>query len=312
MSYDAIRKYGIALILILLTIIFAISSPVFFTIENLFNVLRQISMLGISAVGMIFVILTGGIDLSVGSLMSLTNVICAKLMVESGLPPLLAISITLLISCLVGIVNAFFINEMDIPPLITTLGTMTIIRGLSYVLSGGRHIWGFPEGFKLLGQGHIGIIPIPVIIMFLIFIVGWIILYKTTYGRRIYGIGGNEEATRLSGINIKKIKYLVYMSCSLLTGLAGIIMLSRLNTGQPKIGGGYELEVVTAVVLGGVSIFGGVGKLSGVLFGVLIIGILSNGMILLNIMDYYQQIILGLVLLAAVGFDNKISKRDIG
>jgi len=306
---SSLRSYAISLVFLMLLLVFSLTSSTFFRAENLFNVTRQVAMLGISAVGMTFVILAGGIDLSVGSLLSLVSVVCAKLMVEVGLNPGMAVFLTLLMSCGVGALNAFFINEINVPPLITTLGTMTILRGASYVLSTGRHIWGFPDQFRIIGQGYLGPIPIPVILMGLIFIFGWVFLSRTPFGRWTYGIGNNEEATRLSGINVKKMKYLLYILSSLLTGIAGIILLSRMSSGQPKVGTGYELEVVTAVVLGGVSIFGGQGKLLGVLFGVLIIGVLENGMILVNISDYYQQIILGFVLLAAVGFDNKVSGR---
>lgn len=306
---SSLRSYAISLVFIILVLVFSLVSSTFFRAENLFNVARQVAMLGISAVGMTFVILSGGIDLSVGSLLSLVSVVCAKFMVEVGLNPFSAVLLTLLMCCGMGALNAFFINEVNIPPLITTLGTMTVIRGTSYVLSTGRHIWGFPDQFRVIGQGYLGPIPIPVIITGLVFIFGWVFLSRTPFGRWTYGIGNNEEATRLSGINIKKMKYLLYILSSLLTGIAGIILLSRMSSGQPKVGTGYELEVVTAVVLGGVSIFGGEGRLLGVLFGVLIIGVLENGMILLNVSDYYQQIILGLVLLVAVGFDNKISGR---
>jgi len=306
---NSLRNYAIALVFILLLAFFSITSSNFFRAENLFNVARQVAMLGISAVGMTFVMLAGGIDLSIGSLLSLVSVVCSKLMVEIGLNPISATLLTLVMCTLIGLFNAFMVNSVNIPALITTLGTMTIIRGTSYVLSSGRHIWGFSDAFRVIGQGYLGSIPIPVIIMIAVFIFGWFYLNRTPFGRWTYGIGNNEEATRLSGIDIKKMKYLLYTLSSLLTGIAGIILLSRMGSGQPKVGTGYELEVVTAVVLGGVSIFGGEGKLFGVLFGVLIIGVLENGMILLNVSDYYQQIIIGLVLLAAVGFDNKLSGR---
>jgi len=306
---NSLRNYAIVFVFLILVAGFSVASPAFFTAENLFNVARQVAMLGISAVGMTFVMLAGGIDLAVGSMLSLVSVVCAKFMVEAGIHPGLAVVLTLFIAGGIGVLNAFFINEINIPPLITTLGTMTILRGISYVLSGGRHVWGFPEQFRVIGQGYIGPVPVPVILMILVFIFGWIFLEKTPFGRWTYGIGNNEEATRLSGINIRNMKYLLYMLSGLLSGIAGIILLSRMSSGQPKVGTGYEMEVVTAVVLGGVSIFGGEGKLLGVLFGVLIIGVLENGMILMNVSDYYQQIILGLVLLAALGFDNKLSGR---
>ena len=306
---SSLRNYAIVFVFLFLLIFFSIASSNFFQPDNLLNVARQVAMLGISAVGMTFLIIANGIDLSVGSLLSLVSVVCAKLMVEAGFSSVVSILITLLMCGCVGAINAFFITQINIPPLITTLGIMTSVRGVSYVLSDGRHIWGFSDNFRVIGQGYVGPIPIPVIIMIFIFFLGWVYLNKTPYGRWTYGIGNNEEATRLSGINVKNMKYLLYITSSILTGIAGIILLSRMGSGQPKVGTGYELEVVTAVVLGGVSIFGGEGKLLGVLFGVLIIGILENGLILLNVSDYYQQIIIGLVLLIAVGFDNKMSGR---
>ena len=306
-----LKQYGILAVLIVLVIFFSMTTSAFLKAENLLNITRQVAMLGISAVGMSFVILTAGIDLSVGSLMSLTNVVCAKLMVEGKIHPVTAVFMTLLLTCIIGMVNGAIINVANIPPLITTLGMMTTLRGISYVLCGGYPIWGFPEKFRNLGQGYVGPIPIPVIILILIFILGWMFLNKTIYGRYIYGIGGNEEASRLSGINVKNMKYMVYILCSFMTGIASMIMLSRINTGQPKVGSSFELEVITAVVLGGVSIFGGQGRLIGVFIGVLIMGVLSNGMIIMNISEYWQLIVRGLVLLAAVGVDNISSMKVI-
>ena len=266
-------------------------------------------MLGITAVGMTFVMIAGGIDLSVGSVLSLVSVVCAKLMVEVGLHPIIAVLLTLMMCVFIGVINGFFINKLKIPSLIVTLGTMTIIRGISYILSSGRHIWGFSESFRILGQGYLGPVPIPVIVTIFIFLLGGYLLNRTAFGRWTYGIGDNEEATRLSGINVQKMKYLLYILSSSLAGIAGLVLLSRMGSGQPKVGTGFELEVVTAVVLGGISVYGGEGKLRNAIFGVLIIGILENGMILLNVSDYFQQVILGLVLLGAVGFDNKMSGR---
>jgi ribose transport system permease protein len=303
-----LEKHGILLVLVVLVVFFSATTDAFLKTENLLNVTRQVAMLGISAVGMTLVILTAGIDLSVGSLMSLVNIVCAILMVKAGIHPVAAVLISLVLSGLVGLANGLIITKIKIPPLITTLGMMTALRGLSYVLCDGVPIWGFPDGFRVLGQGYIGIVPIPVIIMFLVFALGWVFLHKTAYGRYVYGIGGNEEASRLSGIPVQRIKCLVYILSGLLTGIAAIIMLSRLNTGQPKIGLGFELQVITAVVLGGVSIFGGQGRLVGVLIGVMIMGVLSNGMIILDVSEYYQQIIRGVVLLSAVAFDNWSTK----
>ncbi len=301
-------NYGILLILFFLLLLFSLIEPAFLQASNLVNIVRQVATMGICAVGMTMVMLTGGIDLSIGSLMALINILCAKLIVEFGFSPIFAILLCILASMLVGALNAFLITIIDIPPLITTLGIMTSLRGLAYLLSNGRSIWGFGDGFRGIGRGHIGFIPIPVIVMLGLFILGWFFLNYTRYGRYIYGIGCDEEAAHLSGIGVKKIKFMVYMISSVLTAIAGILLLSRLNTGLPKTGTGLEMEVVTAVVLGGVSIYGGKGSFFGVFVGVMIMGVLTNGMIYLNITEYLQLVIRGFVLLFAIGMEN-IAKR---
>jgi ribose transport system permease protein len=207
------------------------------------------------------------------------------------------------------LINGLFVAYIRVPALITTLAMMTILRGLCFVLCAGMPVWGLPESFKILGQGYVGPMPIPVLIMLGVFAVGWVFLNRTRNGRYVYGLGGNREAVRLSGVYTVRVETLVYVISGFLTGLAGIIMLSRINTGQPKIGAGYEMDVITAVVLGGVSIMGGEGSLLGVLIGVLITGVLANGMILMDVSEYYQQITKGLVLLAAVTFDTLAKRR---
>lgn len=306
-----LSEYGIIFVLVILFAFFSLTAPSFLTIDNVFNILRQVSIVGIAAVGMTFVMLTSGIDLSIGSIMAVSGVIAAKIMLIYKFSPLLTCIIVLLLCILIGLFNGFLVNELSIPPLISTLATMTSLRGLAYIITGGLPVFGFDRSFSKLGQGYMWFIPIPVIIMTIIFILGILYLDKTIQGRYIYGVGGNEEATRLSGINIKKVKYLVYTLCSLLSGIAGIILLSRTNSGQPSAGVGYEMDVITAVVLGGVSMKGGEGKLSFVVIGVLIMGILTNGMIMLNINDYVQQLVKGLVLITAVGFDMFTQKRKI-
>ena len=303
------KKYAILGVLFILVTFFSISTNAFLTTGNLLNVARQVSMLGISAVGMTCVIMTSGIDLSVGSVMAIVNIIGALLMTQFGLPILPTVLITLAIAAAIGFVNGIMVAYVRVPALITTLAMMTLLRGLAYVLCGGMPVWGLPDSFRKLGQGHLGPIPIPVIIMIATFAVGWVFLNRTRVGRYIYGLGGNREAVRLAGVRTARVETMVFVISSLLTGLAGLIMLSRINTGQPKIGTGFEMDVITAVVLGGVSIMGGSGSIFGVLVGVLIIGILSNGMILLDVSEYYQQITKGLVLLLAVTFDT-LAKRS--
>lgn len=302
-----VGKYGIFFVFVALCIFFGLMSPVFFSAENVFNILRQVAVVGIVAVGMTFVLLTGGIDLSIGSVIGVASVFTAELMLI-GVPPFLAAVTTLAICALAGFVNGVFINELGISPFIATLGTMTSLRGLAFLISGGLPVFGFPSTFAKLGQGYLWIVPIPVVIMAATFVAGAIVLNSTVFGRYVYGVGGNEEAARLSGISVKSIKYLVYTISGFLSGLAGIVLLSRINSGQPKAGQGYEMDVITAVVLGGVSMNGGEGKISFVVVGVLIMGVLTNGMILMNINEYVQQVVKGLVLVAAVGFD-KLSQQ---
>lgn len=304
-----VKRYAIVGVMILLAGFFSVVTDSFLTTSNLLNISRQVSMLGISAVGMTCVILTGGIDLSVGSVMAIVNIVGALLMTRSGLPILPATLITLAVAALVGLVNGIMISYVGVPAFIVTLAMMISLRGLAYVLCGGMPVWGLPEGFRTLGQGHVGLIPIPVIIMLVVFILGWVFLNRTRVGRYIYGLGSNKEAVRLAGIRTALVGSIAYTISGLLTGMAGLIMLARINTGQPRIGTSFEMDVITAVVLGGVSMRGGSGSVLGVLVGVFIIGILSNGMILLNISEYYQQIARGLVLLFAVTFDTVANLR---
>lgn len=304
---NKVFDYGIVMFLICLIVIFSLSNKYFFTFNNITNILRQISIVGISTVAMTMVILTGGIDLSVGSMLALSAIMLAKMM-TSGINMFIAIPITLVLGVMMGCFNGFLINKIKISPLISTLGTMTIYRGITYIVTSGLPVYGFPKGFSFIGQGYIGKIPVPIFILVGVYIVGFIILYMTKFGVHVYGIGGSEKASLLSGIKVNKVKYKVYALSGFLASLAGVVSLSRINSGVPNMGNGFELDVVTAVVLGGVSVNGGVGKLSGVIIGCLIIGILSNGMILLNIGEYYQMVVKGVVLLVAVGIDNYTKK----
>ncbi len=315
-----IRNYGIALVLVVIVIILTILRPNFIRPGNLIEIMRQVSFIGIVAVGMTFCLLTGGIDLSVGSNVGLAVAVCALIMSGRPIPPevtggvninpILGIVVGILASTIVGVLNGVLINEVKIPPLITTLAMLEIVRGVIYVMTGAMPIYeNFEEYFRFIGQGSIGPIPVPVILFLVTMILGSIVLNKTVYGRYVYSLGGNAEVTRLSGINTKKISYSVYILSGFICGIAGIALLSRLNSGLPRAAVGYEFEVITACVLGGVSIAGGEGRLSGVFFGVLIMGILFNGLIQLNLSEFYQMIIKGAVLLLAVGFDTLSQTR---
>jgi len=306
-----LQRYGIVFVLVAMVIFFGCMSKAFFKFDNIINVARQVSILGIIAVGMTLVMLTGGIDLSVGSIVGLSGVLAATLMATNGVNVILSIIITLVVVTLFGFISGLAITKLDIPPLIATLGVMTMARGVAYIISNGLPIYRIPAMMTALGQGYIAYIPIPVVVMILVFVLGIFLLNKTYFGRYFYAIGGNAEATRLSGINVKRMTLIVYILCSLLSGLAGMILMGRLNSGQPSAGSGLELDVVTAVVLGGVSVSGGEGKMSGVVVGVIIMGVLANGLLLMNVNDYYQMVIKGAVLILAVGFD-KIAKRNAG
>lgn len=299
-----IRKMGPLLGLLLLGIALTILSDRFLTVNNLLNVARQISINAIISVGMTLVILTGGIDLSVGSIVALTGSITAGLLVGGqGILP--AILLGMVIGSLLGLFNGVLITRAEIPPFIATLGTMTVARGLTLVYTDGRPITGMEDVFRYLGGGYIIGIPVPVVIMVVIFAMAYVMLKKTRFGRYIYAIGGNEEAARLSGINTKKILLSVYVLGGLLAGISGIIMASRLNSAQPTAGVSFELDAIAAVVLGGTSLSGGVGTIGGTLIGALIIGVLDNGLNLLNVSSFYQQIAKGLVILLAVFLDKK-------
>ncbi len=300
---ELFKKYGIFLALVILFVFFSLMNSVFFTTSNLFNVARQVSFLGIAAVGMTFTLLLGGIDLSIGSVISLVNVVAATLMVQHGFSPIVACLIGIALGTFLGFLNGWAIANIGIPPLIVTLCALTIWEGVAYILSKGMPIFGFPQSFSFLGQGYLGVVPIPVIVMVVILIIGAFILNKTYFGRHFYAVGGNEEAAFLSGINVKKVKYLAYTLSGFFASVAGIVILSRTSSGQAITGKGFEFLVLTAIALGGVSVNGGVGRVSNIVAGVFIIGVLTNGLVILNISQYVQMVIKGLVLFTAVAFD---------
>ncbi|MBS6558785.1 MAG: ABC transporter permease [Clostridiales bacterium] len=303
------KDKAIWLVLVVLFIAFTIANTRFIAPNNLIMIARQVSMYGIASIGMTFVILIAGIDLATGSIITFVNIICATLMVRCGMNMWLAILCSLILATLIGTLNGFMVSTVKMPALIATFASQIVFEGISYLLCGGTPVYGFDENFKVIGQGYLGPIPIPVIIMILCFAVGSFILNKTYFGRYFYAVGGNEEAARLSGINVGKIKYLIYSLSGFFAGLAGIVMLSRTNSGQPTAGKGYEFDVITCVVLGGVSVSGGYGKFSNVIAGVLIIGVLTNGMVLMNVSSYVQMLVKGVILGLAVGFDCLQNKK---
>ncbi len=295
--------YGIVFVLLVLVLFFSIGSENFMKVATIFTILKQISITGIISIGMAFVIITGGIDLSVGSIAGVSSVTAAILMLNKSSIPAACI-ITICFSLIYGTINGLLITKINMPPLIATLGMMTALRGLGFIITGGLPVFGFSKVFGNFAKGQLWVIPYPVILLTVIFIIAVFILDRTIIGRYIYGVGGNAEASRLSGVNVTRIKLFAYSMNGFLAGVAGLVLLSRTNSGQPSAGTGYEMDAITAVVLGGVSLNGGEGKLPLVLVGVLIMGILSTGMLMLNINDYVQQLVKGLVLLGAVAFSN--------
>lgn len=304
---ELIPKFGIWFALITLVIVFSLTTDTFLTQVNLFNIARQVSVIGICAVGMTFVMLMGAMDISVGAIIGVTAVTAATLL-KNGVSIVLACSASLLLGVLIGLFIAFVVNKIDIPAIIVTLALMTALRGVAFLITGGLPVYGIPKNFLFLGQGYISFLPVPVLVMIIVFILGYIILEKTIFGRMIYGTGGNDQASRLSGVSVNKVKYFVFAIHGFLAALAGIILLSRVNSGQPGAGMGYEMDIITGCVLGGISVSGGEGKISGVIVGVMTIGVLSNGMVLLGINEFWQMIAKGTVLLIAVIVD-KTSKK---
>lgn len=308
---NQIRDKAIWLVLVVLFIAFAAANDKFVSANNLFTIARQVSMFGIAAVGMTFVILIGGIDLATGSIITLVNVVAAYLMVKMNFSIIAAIITSLMLATLIGALNGFMVAKIRMPAIIATFATQIIFEGAAYIMSGGTPIYGFDPAFKLIGQGYVGPVPVPVIIMAVTFGVGGFILNKTYFGRYFYAVGGNEEASRLSGIKVNSVKFMIYALSGFFAGLAGIVMLSRTNSAQPTAGKGFEFDVITCVVLGGVSVSGGYGKISNVIAGTLIIGILTNGMVLMNVSTYMQMVVKGIVLILAVGFDSIQNKSGL-
>ncbi|KGJ28090.1 ribose ABC transporter permease [Staphylococcus haemolyticus] len=292
--------------LILLIIVVSILNPSFLDLSNLLNLLRQISINGLIAFGMTFIILTGGIDLSVGSILALSSAFIA-LMITSGVDPIIALIIGVLIGFVLGAVNGLLVTKGNMAPFIATLATMTIFRGLTLVITDGNPITNLGDSylFQLFGKGYFIGIPVPAVTMIIVFVILLIILQKTTFGRHTYAIGGNEIAAKISGIKVNKIKILIYGISGLMSALAGGILTSRLNSAQPTAGTSYELDAIAAVVLGGTSLTGGKGRIVGTLIGVLIIGVLNNGLNLLGVSSFYQQVVKGVVILIAVLIDRK-------
>lgn len=308
LSEDMLRKYGLILILLVAVVVLSIVSDSFLTFTNLMNVLRQVSINGILAVGMTLVILTGGIDLSIGSLMAVSAVIAASIVSDSPGATVLALIAGMLAASVLGGVSGTMSAKLRVAPFVATLAMMTIGRGIALLYTNGRPIIVDSPSFKYLGQGYVGPIPVPVLIFTAVAAIVAVLLYRTKFGRYVFAVGGNESASRVSGIRVDRIKIGVYAINGFLSGLAGILLASRISSGQPNSGIGYELDAIAAVVIGGTSLFGGRGSLLGTIVGVLIIGVINNGLNLLDVSSYWQQIIKGVIIAGAVILDQRAKR----
>lgn len=316
-SKSFIKKYGIVLILLGLFILMSVLSPAFLKTRNLLNVVRQISVIGLIGMGVTIVIITTGIDLSSGSVIALAAVVAASLAQKTGweaamypglagkLPVIVPIGAGILVGIVCGFINGWTIAKFKIPPFIATLGMMTVARGFALLYSDGRPVSSLTDSYNFIGQGEIFGIPFPIIILLVVAVLTHIMLNSTKFGRHIYAIGGNEQAARISGLDVGKLLILIYTFAGFLSGLAGVVLSSRISSGQPGLGNGYELDAIASAVIGGTSFSGGIGTIWGTMVGALIIGVLNNGLDLLNVSAYWQQIVKGLIIVVAIILDER-------
>ena len=301
---SGLSQYGIFAAFGLICLALSLTTPNFLTWANLTIVLTQVSINALLAFGVTFVIITGGIDLSLGSMVAVAGVVAALFAHPDVYPVVVPIGMGLLAGLAMGAFNGFVITRSKVPPFIVTLGTMTIGRGLALILSKGRPISNLSDSFNFIGGGQLLGIPMPIFILVILFVLCSVLLNKTVLGRYMFAIGGNEQAARASGIPLNRIKMIVYTLCGGLAGLAGILLTSRITTGQPNAGAGFELDAIAAAIIGGTSTSGGTGTMAGALIGALLIGVISNGLDLLNVTSYYQEVVMGVIIIGAVVLDS--------
>ena len=300
-----IQTYMLIFIVIGLGVILSFISSNFLTVTNLLNVVRQIAVNGILAIGMTIVCLTGGIDLSVGSIVAFSGIIAAGLLRDTSYPIIVVVLAAIAVGAVCWLYNGYFVAYWNAAPFVVTLSMMTIARGMTYVYSDGRPISNLRTEFLTIGKGSIAGIPIPTLILAVVFILGSIMLTKLKFGRYVYAVGGNENAAMVSGINVKRIKMMVYVLSGIACGIAAIILTARVSAGLPQAGESYELDAIAATVIGGTSLSGGRGRLWGTIVGAILLGIVNNGLDLLNVSSFYQQIVKGLIILGAILIDSK-------
>jgi ribose transport system permease protein len=295
--------------LIVVFVFLSIASPVFLSADNLYNIGVQTSYTAVIAIGVTLVIITAGIDLSVGSVAALSGVVGVVLMAKAGFPVVLAILGGILVGAACGLVNGLLVSVAGLNPFIATLGMLSVARGLVYIPTNAKSVFGVPDSFRLLGQGVIGSIPIPIIVVAVVAVAGYVVLARTKLGRYAYAMGSNREAARLSGIPIRRYLTVVYVISGALAGFGGMIASSQVASGQPNFGIGLELDAIAAAVIGGASLFGGQGTVVGTLIGAFLIALIRNGSVLLDVNIYYQQVIIGVVIWVAVLWDQYRRRR---
>ncbi len=303
-----VSRYGSVVMLIVLLVAMSLATPEFSKFNNLANVARQVSICAIIATGMTFVIITGGIDLSVGSLVALTACIAMTVIDKLGWDTV-RLATGVLVGALGGAANGAVIAWARVPPFICTLAGLTVFRGLALIVTKGVPIIKFEGTFRFVGQGVVLGIPIPVVIMFLVVLIMQTVLRRTAFGAYVYAVGGNEEASRLAGIKVAWVKFWSYVLCGVLTGVAGMVLMARLSSAQPAVGEGFELDAIAAVVLGGTSLMGGRGSVWNTLVGALVIGVLNNGMNLMGVHTHYQLVAKGVIIVFAVLLDSYLKRR---
>jgi inositol transport system permease protein len=301
---NLLHRFGLLLVILLVGLFLSLSTDSFMSVANLTNVARQVSINGILAVGVTFVLLTGGVDLSLGSVVALSGVACATFAHPGDHSVFVPIAVGLLTGAACGLVNGTLVTLGGVAPFIVTLGMMTIARGLALIFSGGRPVADMSNELTALAGDFFGI-PIPMLCFAGVAAAAWFFLRNFRLGRHIYAVGGNENAARAAGVPVEKVKLFAYGLCGLLTGLAGVVLAARITTGQPNAGQAYELDAIAAVVIGGTSLAGGVGTITGTLLGVLLIGVINNGLDLQGVSSYYQAVIKGVIIVGAVWLDRR-------
>lgn len=299
-----VKKNASWVLLVTLVAVFSVLVPQFRTWNNFITILKQISVSGILAIGVAIVLISGQIDLSTGSQIAMSGMICSLLITKGNIPFIPALLLSMIITTLIiGLINGLTVSLTRMPSMIATLGTMNIGAGLAFWVNDGKTVYGLPESAKIIGQEYLGPIPVSVIVMIAALLIGAFILNKTTFGRKCFAVGSNIEAARLSGINVKLITIMAFLICSLFASLAGVVLMSRLNSGVANAGATLFLDVIIACVIGGISSSGGEGRIFGLLGGILVMGVLSNGMGVMGLRDYIQDLCKGAILIIAVGTD---------